>query len=370
MALIYKSNINIFYNINNTLIKLSSLRYLEYNINKTSSNSNYKKKQFIELYIIIAVLAAIIIIILGGYALYRKYIEKNLIQAIEEEDYYIENLESFSKSSSIQEEQSYPNSYNNQEIPKNQYSDSEIRSKNNETNKSVDYNHEERMERIRKKYGNSLMIKILLKKKLEEFKYNEALNEYGDNCTICMNGFSNKVFIYKTPCEHIFHKECFNKYLKNIKSKDKLICLNCNQNLIVNKKFLTLRKKAHVINVEKKEEIRNNKNNEISSKYIEIDVNSEINNNKDPIIIVEKKKDEDKKINNIKPSMKLKGSIYDSINELKIRHTEGSHVEEKENNNNLFVKKISKLQKDDKLFIEINKEKNSNELDTQREKNN
>ena len=373
MAYPYKLNKYIYYSLNNTFFKLSSLRYLENNQNGTGTANNYKKRQLIELYIIIAALAAIIIIIMGGYALYRKYMEKNLMQEIEQEDDYIENLESSSKSSSLQEGQSYPYSYNNSELPKNQYSDSEIRSKSNETIKSVDYDHEERMERIRRKYGNSMMIKILLIKKLEEIKYDDNLNDYGDNCTICMNGFNNNLVIYKTPCEHIFHKECFNKYLKNIKSKDKLICPNCNQNLIINKKFLTLRTKAHIVNVEKNEEINNNINKEITNKSIEIDDHNDINNNKENIIVVKKKKDEDENINindiKVKNGKQIKRSICESINELKYKHTDVNLDREKENNN-LFSKNRAKFKKENKLFIELDNQKIENELDTQREKNN
>ena len=373
MAFPYILNKNIYYSLNNTLIKLSSLRYLEKNQNGTGTNNNYKKRQLIELYIIIAVLAAIIIIIMGGYALYRKYVEKNLMQEIEQEDDYIENLESSSKSSSLQEDQSYPYSYNNREIPRNQCSDSEIRSRSNETIKSVDYNHEERMERIRKKYGNSMMIKILLKKKLEEIKYNDNLNDYGDNCTICMNGFTKNIIIYKTPCEHIFHIECFNKYLKNIKSKDKLICPNCNQNLIINKKFLILRTKTHIVNVDKSEEINNNINKEITSKYIEINDDNDINNKKETIIIVKKKKDEDENnnMNDIKGKndKHIKRSICESINELKYKNTDVNQDGEKENNN-LFSKNKSKFKKENKLFIELDNQKIENELDIRKEKNN
>lgn len=374
MSFPYILNKNIYYSLNNTFIKLSSLRYLEKNLNGTSTYNNYKKKQLIELYIIIAVLAAIIIIIMGGYALYRKYVEKNLMQEIEQEDDYIENLESSSKSSSLQEDQSYPYSYNNREIPRNQYSDSEIRSKSNETIKSVDYNHEERMERIRKKYGNSMMIKILLKKKLEEIQYNDNLNDYGDNCTICMNGFTNNILIYRTPCEHIFHKDCFNKYLKNIKSKDKLICPNCNQNLIINKKFLTLRTKVHEVNVKKNEEINTNKNKEITSKYIEIDDDNDIKNNKEAIIVVKKKKDEDENINindiKEKNDKKIKVNIGESINELKYKHTDANQDGEKDNNNNLFSKKKTKFKKENKLFIDLENQKVENEIDIQKDTNN
>ena len=78
MKFTYQLNKNIIYNLNITFIKLYFFRFLENTQITTVSNNNNKKKQLIELYIIIAILAAVIIIIMGGYALYRKYIEKNL----------------------------------------------------------------------------------------------------------------------------------------------------------------------------------------------------------------------------------------------------------------------------------------------------
>ena len=287
MNLQNKIKTKLLYNLNNTYILYNTLRNLandNKNNNNTKSADEIKKAQLKELYIIIAALVALIILILGGYALYRHFIEKKLIQEIEQENAFLINVENSSRSSSSQEN-SRPYSFNNVE-PKIQNYDSEIDMQNNHNN-SFDFNHEERMEKIRKKYGNSLVIKILLKKKLEEAIYNKTFKDYyGDNCTICMSNFSNNVIIYKTPCEHIFHKECFNRYLKNIKNQDKLICPNCNQNLIINKKYLKLRKKSENNNIEKdklkldinydkdKKEISNCK--EVNSKKIEMEIDDDI----------------------------------------------------------------------------------------------
>ena len=53
------------------------------NNNQTSQTTSTKKQQLKELYIYIAVLAGIIILILVGYALYRKCVEKKVLDALE-----------------------------------------------------------------------------------------------------------------------------------------------------------------------------------------------------------------------------------------------------------------------------------------------
>ena len=205
--------------------------------NQTSSNNN-KSQQLKELYIYIAALVGIIIIILVGYALYRKCVERKVLQSLEQEYqeliYNILNSMSSQISSSLQNSQ--PRSYNGNPNYTNNF---DMGSEN--INSENDY-HEERLENLRKKYGNRILIKCLLKKQIENIEYNKNLEEnYGDKCTICMDGFKIGENIYKTPCEHIFHIKCFDKYLKGINKRDKLICPNCNQNLLMNKKFIKLR---------------------------------------------------------------------------------------------------------------------------------
>lgn len=208
--------------------------------NNQTSISDNKKQQLKELYIYIAVLAGIIIIILVGYALYRKCVERKALQQLELEYqvmiYNILNSISSQVSSSL--ENSQPRSYNGNP---NNYQNFDMRSE--DINSENDY-HEERMENLRRKYGNRVLIKCLLKKQIETIEYTKKLEEtFGDKCTICMDGFEIGSNIYKTPCEHIFHIKCFDKYLNGINKKDKLICPNCNQNLLINKKFLKLRAK-------------------------------------------------------------------------------------------------------------------------------
>jgi hypothetical protein len=245
-------NISInFINILNKKYRLI-LRHLQFDNTQfnTTNNENFQKQQLRDLYIYIGVLIGLILVILGSYSLYRKCVEKKATEEIEREYQLLMNNLFNSYTSRISSSQSdrRPQSCNimNQ---------NHIPSINNDLSSNrADLTHEERMENIRKKFGNSILIKCLLKKQIEQIQYNKNFcEEFGDKCTICMDNFVANILISKTPCEHIFHKNCFDRYLKGIKKKDKLICPNCNQNLLVNKKFLKLRaKKSDKVEVKKK----------------------------------------------------------------------------------------------------------------------
>ena len=238
-----------------------NLRYLDQNNNQQSQVKNEQqrkenqKKQLNELFIYLSILIGLIVIILGGYNIYKKYVEKQILREINRENNNYNNHHSISAAS--QEER---NAYSFNAKVYNKYKASEIENYN-EQNNSFDFNHEERMEKIRKKYGNKMIIKILLKQQIENVIYDKNMGlEYGDNCTICVNNFIDNMEIYRTPCEHIFHKDCFNKYLKKINKKSKITCPNCNQNLLINKKFLKLRHETEKIEI-KKIKIKYNKDN-------------------------------------------------------------------------------------------------------------
>ena len=77
---------------------------------------------------------------------------------------------------------------------------------------------------------DSLNIKLLEMDKINKvfFKENENLENDLDICTICfenIQGKEHKVRLKK--CNHIFHKKCLNKYLKETLLKFK--CPNCNK---------------------------------------------------------------------------------------------------------------------------------------------
>ena len=264
---------------NNLNIKKSFVsRYLQDSSENSLQKEENQKKQITELLIYLTILFSIIIVILVGYSLYKKYLEKKALREILRENANYENIQNSISAASQDERNIY--SFNYKIYDKNnKYIGSELES-NNAVNNSFDYNHEERLEKIRKKYGNKMIIKILIKQYIEKVIYNKNLGlEYGDNCTICVNNFLENIEIYRTHCEHIFHKECLNKYLKKVSKKNKLTCPNCNQNLLINKKFLKHRNENEKIKI---------KNKKINIKIQNLNINiNQIQNNVDNIENIE-----------------------------------------------------------------------------------
>lgn len=357
--------------ISNNLIYI--FRELE-NVNNNNSETNntlttdeIHKQQLRDLYIYIAALVAIIIAILGGYALYRKCVEKKALEEIEREyQLMIYNLlNSNSSQNSSSQDNKRPHSYQNNI----QYLENEFGNQN--MNASLDFNHEERMEDIRRKFGNSIVIKCLLKKQIEEIQYTKNFaEEFGDNCTICMESFIEFTLISKTPCEHIFHKTCFDTYLKGIKGKDKLLCPNCNQNLLINKKFLKLRNRTKKVEVKK--EINNKKdikeselNLESKNRYSVMTNKNEdyLQSNVNEVIFVRKKlvKSEKSKISDNRNIHILK----DKSNNSKINTIYNPlQINIKKNDSDTKIGKDTILSYDNKI-----EKKENNEVDKNRKRN-
>ena len=246
-----------------------------------------KKKRLNDFLYYLAGFIGLIILIIVGYYLIKKYIEKQALTEINRE---IENLDNLNSISAASQEERNVYSLNNKVYIK--YNTSEVENGNDQNN-SFDFNHEERMEKIRKKYGNKMIIKILLKQQIENVIYDKNMGlEYGDNCTICVNNFIDNMEIYRTPCEHIFHKDCFNKYLKKINKKNKLICPNCNQNLLINKKFLKLRQEVEKIKVKNNKD----KGNPLNINHLETEQKQIFSDN---ISTIEADKNINKIINNV-----------------------------------------------------------------------
>lgn len=65
-----------------------------------------------------------------------------------------------------------------------------------------------------KEYINSLKRKERLWRNLKKnhpFKFTKNMKI--EECTICLNNFSNNQFLRKLDCEHTFHKKCIDKWL-------------------------------------------------------------------------------------------------------------------------------------------------------------
>ena len=359
-------------NISINFINVLILRHLQYDNNQfnTTNNDNFQKQQLRDLYIYIGVLIGLILVILGSYSLYRKCVEKKASDEIEREYQFLMNNLFNSYTSRISSSQSDRrpqscNIMNQNNIPS---------ISNDLSSNRADITHEERMENIRKRFGNSILIKCLLKKQIEQINYNKNFcEEYGDICTICMDNFVQNILISKTPCEHIFHKNCFDRYLKGIKKKDKLICPNCNQNLLVNKKFLKLRaKKSDKLEIKKKViqkkddkemGIFSNNNNNNRKNSMDTNKNDEFSDENNEIIFIVKRKRKNNnnvKISNVKEINN--NNIYDPI-QINIKENETNSQNEKS-------KSISFEENKEKIKGKENqKEKEVNNINIEDDKN-
>ena len=306
-----------------------NLRYLDQNNNQQSQVKNEQqrkknqKKQLNELFIYLSILIGLIVIILGGYNIYKKYVEKQILREINRENNNYNNHHSISAAS--QEER---NAYSFNAKVYNKYKASEIESYN-EPNNSFDFNHEERMEKIRKKYGNKMIIKILLKQQIENVIYDKNMGlEYGDNCTICVNNFIDNMEIYRTPCEHIFHKDNKNIDIENV--------LNIN-NIETDKKQILENENFSTSNADKniKDNIKeeDNENETIPKK-----------DGQDTIFIVKKRKI------NIPQNMKKSAT------------TDKKYFNIYNPNENIEINKIKKNKKDEDEIYIYNKDDNDVEI--------
>ena len=298
-----------------------------------------KKKRLNDFLYYLAGFIGLIILIIVGYYLIKKYIEKQALVEINRE---IENLDNLNSISAASQEERNVYSLNNKVYIK--YNTSAVENCNDQNN-SFDFNHEERMEKIRKKYGNKMIIKILLKQQIENVIYDKNMGlEYGDNCTICVNNFIDNMEIYRTPCEHIFHKDCFNKYLKKINKKNKLICPNCNQNLLINKKFLKLRQEAEKIKVKNNKD----KGNPLNINHLETEQKQIFSDN---ISTIEADKNINKIINN----------VMDDENTIPKKNTiEPVFIVKKRKNE--IPQIVKKLAQKDKINLNIHNPNGNNEI--------
>jgi len=83
----------------------------------------------------------------------------------------------------------------------------------------------------------SYLFIIILKEKVKKYKKDKTLpiskyrtNGNIDTCSICIEDLKQNEIIRTTPCKHIYHKYCLDKWTLN---KKDTICPNCNQKIHV-----------------------------------------------------------------------------------------------------------------------------------------
>ena len=105
---------------------------------------------------------------------------------------------------------------------------------------------------IKYTYGTQYIIKFLTNKVFTSTKYTILKIKYFGDCTICMNEFKENEKVYKTSCEHIFHRKCMTDYLELIKKdiekqnqhelNNLFKCPNCKQFLFFKQKIKNIKK--------------------------------------------------------------------------------------------------------------------------------
>jgi len=77
---------------------------------------------------------------------------------------------------------------------------------------------------------NQETLNKLLETDLKPMKYNEGINHFHTNCTICLEDFNGSMEVIFLFCKHIFHFNCLKDWLdKNILMPK---CPNCNYNVL------------------------------------------------------------------------------------------------------------------------------------------
>ena len=77
---------------------------------------------------------------------------------------------------------------------------------------------------------NQETLNKLLENDLKPMKYNEQINHFHTNCTICLEEFNSSMEVIFLFCKHIFHFKCLKDWLdKNILMPK---CPNCNYNVL------------------------------------------------------------------------------------------------------------------------------------------
>lgn len=116
---------------------------------------------------------------------------------------------------------------------------------------------------------NQESLKKLLETDLKPMKYNEQINHFHTNCTICLEEFNSSMDVIFLFCKHIFHFKCLKDWLERNILMPK--CPNCNYNVLT----------GGVIDLHPNQNIENNQNNNANNE-LNFNNNQIININRNP----------------------------------------------------------------------------------------
>ena len=263
-------------------------------VNKTTNSTNFggnDDKQKIYIYIVFFAVIIICAIIILFIKLHQKYLIKKIFKELDK----INLL----GAGNVLENKEYLNDVQNTELKKSSI--------------NLYQKIEDQLEELRKKYGNEVCILYLIKNnKIIIVKYEEKyIKEFDEMCTICLEKFQIEEFVCITPCEHIFHKECLLKSLNAIKNKDKLKCPNCNQNLLINKIYLSKKTNKKITDLGKIKS-SDNLNNSLNMKSD--DNNCDIKDEKKSAIITLYEEDNKSDMIDIRSTLKDRKNNYLTLN--------------------------------------------------------
>ena len=74
----------------------------------------------------------------------------------------------------------------------------------------------------------------------------EINNENIEYCCICMENMIINDCVLEMPCKHIYHKDCIEEYLKNYRTKQKMLSLKYQYESEIGETFTQFKKRLHL----------------------------------------------------------------------------------------------------------------------------
>lgn len=81
--------------------------------------------------------------------------------------------------------------------------------------------------------NNLEILNKLLSSKIQGIKYNEKMNIFKVNCTICLENFISDSLVIKLFCKHIFHFQCLKNLMLKNRHNSELKCPNCKNEVML-----------------------------------------------------------------------------------------------------------------------------------------